>query len=54
MKATKIWIARHENESDNFDVRFNEPNCGTYLYSNFEGGEDNFVEYKEYALIELE
>jgi hypothetical protein len=54
IKAKKIWIATHPSEPDNYKVKFTEPRGeGDYLYANQAEHEDTWVEFKEYALIEL-
>jgi hypothetical protein len=55
MKAKKIWIAQHPDQSDNFKVSMTEPNDGSeYLYSSTHEGEDIYVEWKEYICFEVE
>lgn len=55
MKAKKIWIAQHPDQLSNFEVMLTCPNdSGVYLYSNTRDGEDQFVEWKECVIIEVE
>ena len=51
MKAQKIWIAYLDPHS--FEVTFEDPRGETSILYDGDRDEDNYVEYKEYALIEL-
>lgn len=55
MKARKVWIAEHPDEPGNREVSFDEPReSSTHLYTGLHSGEDQYVEWKEFILIEVE
>lgn len=50
MKAKKIWIAQHPEDPKAVDIQLEEPDYSGALL----GDADEWVEYKEYILIEVE
>lgn len=55
MKAKKIWMAQHPTQPCNFEVCTTEPNdSGTYISSTMHNEDGEYVQWKEYVLIEVE
>lgn len=55
MKAKRIWIAQHPQESDNCEISFYKPaEDSIMVYANLSSNKDEYVEYKEYLFIEIE
>jgi hypothetical protein len=54
MKVKKMWLAVHPREADNYEVSFTEPNEGVMIHTNYHSGEDEWVEFKEYIIMEIE
>lgn len=55
MKAKKIWIATHPEETDNCEVRFSDPETSyVMIYPNQHSHSEEYCEFKEYVAFEVE